>query len=78
LNQTFSKSLTIYGLLVFRLQPKYDEEFYKVIPPAIAAGEIKYKEDVSTGLETVGDVILGVQKGQNKGKAVVVVAEESV
>ncbi|KAJ7318830.1 hypothetical protein DFH08DRAFT_1036187 [Mycena albidolilacea] len=78
LNQTFSKSLTIYGLLVFRLQSKYDEEFYKVIPPALAAGELKYKEDVSTGLERVGDVILGVQKGENKGKTVVVVAEESV
>ncbi|KAJ7478372.1 hypothetical protein FB451DRAFT_1131650 [Mycena latifolia] len=76
LHQTFAKSLTINGLLVFHLEPKYDKEFYATIPRALAHGEIKYKEDVSKGLETVGDVILRVQQGKNNGKAVVVVAEE--
>ncbi|KAJ7698273.1 chaperonin 10-like protein, partial [Mycena rosella] len=37
---------------------------------------IKHREDVSNGLETVGDAILRVQQGKNTGKAVVVVAEE--
>ncbi|KAF7366193.1 NADP-dependent oxidoreductase RED1 [Mycena venus] len=76
LNQMFAKSLTMYGILVFRLQPKYDKEFYEVIPSALASGELKYSEDVSRGLETVGDVILRVQEGRNTGKAVVIVAEE--
>lgn len=76
LNQMFAKSLTMYGILVFRLQPKYDKEFYEVIPSALASGELKYTEDVSRGLETVGDVILRVQEGRNTGKAVVIVAEE--
>jgi hypothetical protein len=76
LSQVIGKSLAIYGVLVFHLQPKYDKEFYEVIPPALASGELKYSEDVSRGLETVGDVILAVQQGRNTGKAVVVVAEE--
>ncbi|KAJ7355252.1 hypothetical protein DFH08DRAFT_852009 [Mycena albidolilacea] len=76
LNQVISKSLTISGVLVFRLHAKYDKEFYDTVPAALAAGEFKYNEDVSRGLETVGDVILRVQKGWNTGKAVVVVAEE--
>ncbi|KAJ6583416.1 hypothetical protein DFH09DRAFT_911609 [Mycena vulgaris] len=76
LNQMFAKSLTMYGVLVFRLQPKYDKEFHEVIPSALASGELKYSENVSRGLETVGDVILRMQEGQNTGKAVVIAAEE--
>ncbi|KAJ7830754.1 alcohol dehydrogenase [Mycena olivaceomarginata] len=63
------KCLHIHGILIFTLFPKYAEEFYATIPAKLASGEFKYTEDV-------GDVILAVQKGTNKAKAVVVVAEE--
>jgi len=76
LDQTFAKSLTIYGILVFRLELKDDAEFYATIPPKLAAGELKYTEDVSRGLESVGETILKVQEGRNTAKAVVVVADE--
>ncbi|KAJ6578181.1 alcohol dehydrogenase [Mycena capillaripes] len=76
LNQTYAKSLTISSVLVFRLQPKYDEEFYRTVPSQLASAELKYSEEVSRGLETVGDVILRVQQGRNTAKAVVVVADE--
>ncbi|KAJ7663249.1 NAD-P-binding protein [Mycena polygramma] len=75
LNQTYTKSLTISGVAVFRLT-KYEEEFYATVPAQLASGELKYSEDVSYGLEKVGDVLLAVQKGENTGKAVVVVAQE--
>jgi len=75
-HQIFAKSLTLSGILVFRLQHKYETEFYATVPRALASGEIKYTEEVSRGLETVGDVILRVQQGKNTAKAVVVVAEE--
>ncbi|KAH9479936.1 Zinc-type alcohol dehydrogenase-like protein PB24D3.08c [Psilocybe cubensis] len=71
-----AKSLTISGFIIFRLEAKYREEFYKVLPPLVASGEIKYSEDVYNGLDKVGDVILAVQKGTNKAKAVVHVADE--
>jgi NADPH-dependent curcumin reductase CurA len=76
LNQTYAKSLTINGVLVFHLQPKYDAEFYATVPRALASGEIKYKEEVSRGLEGLGEIILRVQQGRNTAKAVVVVADE--
>ncbi|KAJ6477285.1 alcohol dehydrogenase [Mycena vulgaris] len=76
LHQTFAQSLTISGIMVLRLQTRYDAEFYDMIPRALASGEIKYREDVSHGLETVGETILRVQKGRNTGKAVVIVAQE--
>jgi NADPH-dependent curcumin reductase CurA len=57
---------------------KYLPEFYATIPEKLASGEIKYTEEVTRGLDKVGEVILAVQKGMNKAKAVVLVAEESV
>lgn len=69
------KSLAIHGFIVSRLEHKYDERFYKEVPKLVAEGKIKYREQVFDGLQTVGDAILAVQKGQNKAKAVVKVAE---
>ncbi|KAJ7456097.1 hypothetical protein FB451DRAFT_1564709 [Mycena latifolia] len=76
LNLVVGKSLHIHGVLVFRLEGKYNAEFYETIPPLLANGTLKYAEDVAQGLDKVGDVILAVQKGTNKAKAVVVVAKE--
>ncbi|KAK7038555.1 NADP-dependent oxidoreductase RED1 [Favolaschia claudopus] len=74
--QLIAKSITLHGLLVFRLHHKYDEEFYRTIPAALASGEIKYTEEVHHGLDKIGDAILRIQKGENTAKVVVVVAEE--
>ena len=72
------QSLTVHGFIVFRLEeshPHLLQEFYEKFPSLIANGELKYKEEITRGLEKVGDVILNVQKGMNKGKAVILVAE---
>ncbi|KAJ7105688.1 chaperonin 10-like protein [Mycena epipterygia] len=76
LGMVVGKSLHMHGILIFHLEAKYDKEFYQTIPPKLASGEFKHSEEVSKGLDKVGDVILAVQKGTNKAKAVVVVAEE--
>ncbi|KAF9464082.1 hypothetical protein BDZ94DRAFT_1257519 [Collybia nuda] len=72
----FGKSISLHGFIVFRLEGKYLEEFYATIPPKLVSGEIKYTEEVLRGLETVGDALLSVQRGTNKAKMVVVVADE--
>lgn len=64
------------GFIVGNISAKYDDEFYNVIPAKIAKGEIKYSEHLYEGLESVGDVMLAVQKGTNTGKAVVHVADD--
>jgi NADPH-dependent curcumin reductase CurA len=56
--------------------PKYLKECTTTIPSMVANGQIKYKEEISYGLEKVGDALLAVQSGANKGKSVVVVAEK--
>ncbi|KAJ7665599.1 alcohol dehydrogenase [Mycena rosella] len=76
LKLVYGRSLNIHGILVFRLQAKYDKEFYATIPAKLASGEIKYAEEITRGQNKVGDDILAVRKGENKAKAVIVVAEE--
>ncbi|KAF9456064.1 hypothetical protein BDZ94DRAFT_1285900 [Collybia nuda] len=71
-----AKSISIQGFVVTRLEEKYLTEFYANIPPKIASGEIKYSEEIVKGLEGVGEALLSVQKGTNKGKVVVLVADE--
>jgi len=71
-----SKSISMNGFIVWRLSKKYSEEFYATVPPMLASGELKYTEEVTKGLEKVGDVILAVQKGTNKAKAVIKVADD--
>lgn len=61
----------IYGLLVVDLDRKYEEEFYRTIPPMLSSGELKYKEDISVGLEKAGGALLSVLKGTNTGKVVI-------
>ncbi|KAJ7059629.1 hypothetical protein C8F01DRAFT_1145174 [Mycena amicta] len=72
---TVGRSLHIHGISIARLSAKYAQEFFAEIPEKLVSGEIKYTEEVSNGLDKVGDVILAVQKGENKAKAVIVVAE---
>ena len=70
------KELSLYGFIVTTLLPKYQEDFYREVPGWIADGTIKYTEDVTKGLEYAGHAFEAVQRGTNKGKSVVLVAEE--
>ncbi|KAJ7342957.1 hypothetical protein DFH08DRAFT_873867 [Mycena albidolilacea] len=72
----FAKCLHLHGLFVVCLRPKHAAAFHAEFAPRLVSGEFKFTEDVTKGLEKVGDMILAVQKGTNTGKAVVVVAEE--
>jgi len=69
------KCISMHGFLVGVLAPKYEEEFYAEVPHLLATGEIKYSEDITKGLDQVGEAIVAVQKGTNKAKSVILVAE---
>ncbi|KAJ7758601.1 alcohol dehydrogenase [Mycena metata] len=71
------KALHVHGVIMAHLPlMKYLPEFYTTIPPQLASGELKYTEEVTRGLDKVGDVILSVQKGTNTAKGIVLVAYE--
>lgn len=70
------REITFHGFTVGSLSHKYEEKFYEEIPRKIASGEIKYIEDVTHDLKFAGHALEAVQRGTNKGKSVVIVAEE--
>ncbi|KAF8215358.1 hypothetical protein K438DRAFT_1801114 [Mycena galopus ATCC 62051] len=72
----FAKCMHFHGFLLRFLRPKHAAAFSAELIPKIASGEFKYTEDITRGLDKVGDVILAVQKGTNTGKAIVLVADE--
>jgi len=76
LMQIASKSIRMQGFPVSRLEEKHNTAFFAEIPPKITSGAIKHREEVYKGLEKVGEAILAVQKGTNKAKAVIHVADE--
>ena len=76
MHYVFAKSITLYGFTVLRLLPKYQDQFYKEIPSLVVSGKINHREHVWEGLDKVGEAILAVQKGENKAKAVVHVADD--
>lgn len=71
-----SREIKIYGFIVGSLHNKYREDFYREIPKLIADGTIKYTEDITKGLAYAGHALEAVQRGTNKGKSVVIVADE--
>ncbi|TCD61390.1 hypothetical protein EIP91_008527 [Steccherinum ochraceum] len=72
----FERDITIYGFRMTTISPAYREAFYKEIPEAIASGKIKYREDVTEGLENAPQVMLDVQLGRNEGKSIIKLASE--
>jgi hypothetical protein len=74
--QLIAKDITMRGFVYIRTLPKYLEEFNATIPEQVATGKIKYQEEVTHGLDKVGDVLLGVLQGNNKAKAIIHVADE--
>ena len=71
-----ARQITIKGFLVSSIADKYFADFYTEVPKLIKDGTIKYTEERFIGLEKAGHAIEAVQRGTNKAKAVVVVADE--
>ncbi|THH20465.1 hypothetical protein EW146_g910 [Bondarzewia mesenterica] len=74
--QIFAKELSLNGFLWSTYIAKYKTQFSVEAPRWVREGKVKFREDVVRGLEQAGQALLDVQKGRNKGKKVVLVAEE--
>jgi NADPH-dependent curcumin reductase CurA len=64
------KRLQVSGFIIFDHWDQYPA-FLKDVAPKVAAGEIKYLEDVATGLENAPDAFIAMLKGGNTGKQIV-------
>jgi len=70
------KQLSVQGYNVWRYDPQYADEFYEKVPQMIKNGDIQLREHIYRGLVEAPQAIVDVQKGNNNGKAIVVLSEE--
>ena len=76
LSMITGKCLTVNGFIEPALTEKWHDAFYTEIPPKIASGQIKYREEWTHGLEGAGGALRRIQTGENVGKSVIFVSED--
>jgi NADPH-dependent curcumin reductase CurA len=69
-----SKSLTLRGFINYEFATEHYTEFLKTISAALADGRVRYREDITDGLENAPAAFIGMLAGRNFGKAIVRVA----
>ena len=74
--QIIPKAITMTGFTLTLLRSKWESAFQDFVIPHLASGMLKYSQEVHWGLDKVGDTFLALQKGQNKAKVVIVVADK--
>ncbi|HZZ83933.1 MAG TPA: NADP-dependent oxidoreductase [Anaeromyxobacteraceae bacterium] len=70
------KRLTVKGFIISEDYPSRFGEFQQAMGPWVAAGKVKYREDVVEGLENAPGAFMGLLEGRNFGKLVVKVGED--
>jgi NADPH-dependent curcumin reductase CurA len=67
-----SKRLTIRGFIIDDYYgTDIEDEFRRNVGSWVATGEIKYKEDITEGLELAPATFIGMLKGKNFGKTII-------
>jgi NADPH-dependent curcumin reductase len=74
MRQILTKSLLVRGFINYEFADEHFPAFLQVVSKGIAEGKIKYKEDITIGLENAPAAFLGMLDGKNFGKVVVQVA----
>jgi NADPH-dependent curcumin reductase CurA len=64
------KRAQMSGFLVFDYQHRYEEAVVR-LADWVRAGRIRYREDISEGLEACPDAIAGLYRGENLGKRLI-------
>ena len=74
MREVLSKSLTLRGFINYEFAGEYYPAFLQTVSAGIADGRIRYREDITDGLENAPAAFIGMLEGRNFGKALVRVA----
>ena len=69
-----TRSLTLRGFINTEFVAEHYPEFPRMVSAGIADGRIRYREDITEGLENAPAAFMGLLEGRNFGKALVRVA----
>src|SRR6516225_3763983 len=71
MREVLSKSLTLRGYINSEFAAEHYPAFLRVVGAAVADGRIRYREDITEGLENAAAAFIGMLQGRNFGKALV-------
>jgi len=71
MRQILSKRLTIRGFIYYDLAAELYADFLREVGAGLAAGRIRYREDIVDGLENAPGAFIGMLEGHNFGKLIV-------
>jgi len=74
MRQVLSKRLTIRGFINYDFAAEHYADFLREVGAGVAAGRIRYREDIVDGLENAPGAFIGMLEGRNFGKLIVRVA----
>ncbi len=74
MREVLSKSLTLRGFINYEFAQDHYPAFLQTVAACIADGRIRYRADITDGLENARAAFLGMLEGWNFGKALVRVA----
>jgi NADPH2:quinone reductase len=69
-----TKSLTLRGFINTEFADAHYADFLKVVSAGLADGRIRYREDITDGIENAPAAFMGLLQGKNFGKALIRVA----
>ena len=71
-----TKSLTIRGFIQDEFTASYGRDFVRDMSAWVAEGSVRYREDVTEGLDAAPEAFRGLLTGSNFGKALVRVSPD--
>jgi NADPH-dependent curcumin reductase len=74
MREVLSKSLTLRGYINYEFAAEHYPAFLRTVGAAVADGRIRYREDITDGLDNAPAAFIGMLEGRNVGKALVRVA----
>src|SRR5882672_7329264 len=74
MRQILSKRLTVRGFIYYYFAAEHYTDFLREVGAGIAAGRIRYREDIVDGLDNAPGAFIGMLEGRNFGKLIVRVA----
>jgi NADPH-dependent curcumin reductase CurA len=71
-----ARDVTVRGLFVGDFVESHHDAFLRDVAPAVASGEVKYREDIRQGIETIPTCFAEMLRGDNFGKMIVQVGAD--
>ncbi|WP_341856461.1 zinc-binding dehydrogenase [Brachybacterium sp. GPGPB12] len=71
MGQVLAKSLTLRGFIQREFAPTMFEDFQREMSAWVTAGDVRYHEDVTVGLDRAPEAFVGMPRGDNLGKALI-------